>query len=143
MYLESREVRSSTRCWTATSVKIHTPHEVRENMIPRTLLRELFQPTSCETDFHKVRSDMHDGMDATPALYTLSLHEDLIARTLAYERDLKVYRLNEIEAGRGDPGRPAACNFLPLPSQSNSHRPGVRGNLTPSLLCSFSRLFQG
>jgi hypothetical protein len=34
------------------------------------------------------------------------LHEDIIAKTLAYERHLKMYRLNEIEAGRVDPGRP-------------------------------------
>jgi len=85
----------------------HAP-EVRENIIPRsTLFLELFQPTSSETDVLEVRSDIHDAMDATPAVYTLFLHEDLIARTFAYERDLKAYRLNEIEAGRGDPGRPA------------------------------------
>ena len=78
--------------------------EVRENVIPRTLFLELFQPTSCETDALKVKSDILEGMDATPTLF---LHEDLIARILPYERDLKVYRLNEIEPGRGDPGRPA------------------------------------
>ena len=50
---------------------------------------------------------MHDSMDATPALYTLFLQEDLIARTLAYERDLKAYRLNEIEAGCGNAERHA------------------------------------
>ena len=46
-------------------------------------------------------------MDAKPALYTLFLREDLIARILVYERDLKAYRLNDIEAGQGDPGEPA------------------------------------
>jgi hypothetical protein len=81
--------------------------EVRENMIPRMVFLELFQLTSNETDVFKMRFDIHGGMDATPALYTLFLHGDLIARTLAYEQDLKAYRLNEIEAGRGDPGRPA------------------------------------
>jgi hypothetical protein len=85
----------------------HAAAKVRENMVPCMLFLELFQPTSCETDVLKVRSDIHDSMDATPTLYTLFLHEDFIARTLSYERDLKAYRLNEIEAGRGDPGRPA------------------------------------
>jgi hypothetical protein len=34
------------------------------------------------------------------------LHEDLVARTLQFERELKDWRLAEIQAGRGDPGRP-------------------------------------
>ena len=55
--------------------------EVRKNVIARTLFFKLFQPTPCETDVLKVRSDIHDGMDATPALYAF-LHEDLISRTL-------------------------------------------------------------
>lgn len=38
---------------------------------------------------------------------TLFLHEDILARTLAYEQDLKQWRIAELEAGRGDPGRPA------------------------------------
>ena len=83
--------------------------EVRENIIPRTLFLELIQ---CNTDVHKVRSDIHNAMDTMPALYTLFLHEDLIARTLAYERGLKAYRLNEIEAGRGDSGRPTYNEVL-------------------------------
>jgi len=29
-----------------------------------------------------------------------------VAKTLAYERDLKTYRLNQVDAGRADPGRP-------------------------------------
>ena len=36
---------------------------------------------------------------------TLFLHEDLVARTLHFERDLKEWRLAEIQVGRGDPGR--------------------------------------
>ena len=64
--------------------------EVRENVIPRTLFLELFQSTSCETDVLKVRSDIHDCIDATPAPYMPFLHESLIDRTLGYERDLKV-----------------------------------------------------
>ena len=45
-------------------------------------------------------------MESPRTFRTLFLHEDIIAKTLAYERDLKTYRLNEIQAGRGDPGRP-------------------------------------
>ena len=110
--------------------------EVCENVIPRTLFFKLFQPTPCGTNVLKVRPDIHDGMDATPALYAF-LHEDLISRTLPYEQALKAYRLNEIKAGRGileDPHtmKLLGCDFLPLPSQSNSHRPGVRGSLTVS-----------
>ena len=111
--------------------------ELPENIIRRTLFPELFQPTPCEANVLKVRSDIHDGMDATPALCAFFLHEDLISRTFPYEQGLKAYRLNEIKAGRGileDPHtmKLLGCDFLPLPSQSNSHRPGVRGSLTVS-----------
>ena len=37
---------------------------------------------------------------------TLFLHEDIMARTLAYEQDLRQWRISELEAGRSDPGRP-------------------------------------
>ena len=37
---------------------------------------------------------------------TLFLHEDILARTLAYEQDLRQWRISELEAGRSDPGRP-------------------------------------
>jgi hypothetical protein len=75
--------------------------EVRENMVPRTL-----STASCETGSQsEIRYTRRHRSDAS------SLHPLLarrpIARTLAYERDLKAYRLNEIEACRGDPGRPA------------------------------------
>ena len=102
--------------------------EVRENIIPRTLFPERhFQPTPCETDVLKVRSDIHDGMDATPALYTFFLHEDLISGTLPHERDLKAYRLNEIKAGRGNPGRPlkvSGCQWPAFPSISKQFSVG-------------------
>ena len=97
--------------------------EVRENIIPRTPFVELFQPSPCETDVLKVRSDIHDGMYASPALNTLFLHEDLITRILLYQRNLKAYRLNDIKAGQGDPGRPAYNEVLGvngLPSISSA-----------------------
>jgi hypothetical protein len=46
-------------------------------------------------------------MNQCPPRSTLFLHEDIVVRTLAYERDLKQWRLDELEAGRGDPGRPS------------------------------------
>jgi hypothetical protein len=45
-------------------------------------------------------------MEERPPRTTLFLHEDLLARTLSYEKDLKQWRTAEVEAGRGDPGRP-------------------------------------
>ena len=38
---------------------------------------------------------------------TLFLHEDTLARTHSYEQDLQRWRIAELEAGRGDPGRPS------------------------------------
>ena len=38
-----------------------------------------------------------------PARAYLFLHEDVVARTLQFERELKQWRLSEIQAGRGDP----------------------------------------
>jgi hypothetical protein len=46
-------------------------------------------------------------MDERPPRSTLFLHEDIIARTLSYEQQLQRWRLAELEAGRGDPGRPS------------------------------------
>lgn len=41
-----------------------------------------------------------------PPLITLFPHEDVLARTLAYEQDLFQWRIAELKAGREDPGRP-------------------------------------
>jgi len=46
-------------------------------------------------------------MDQKTPLSTLFLHEDILARTFSYERDLRDWRLAEIGAGRPDPGRPS------------------------------------
>lgn len=45
-------------------------------------------------------------MDEHPPRVTLFLHEDTLARTLAYEQDLRQWREVELAAGRSDPGRP-------------------------------------
>jgi hypothetical protein len=49
---------------------------------------------------------IHHLIDQSPIRATLFLHEDLLARTLAFELDLQHWRLAEIAAGRGDPVRP-------------------------------------
>ena len=65
----------------------------------------------------------HTEMDRRPPRATLFLHEDLVARTLAFELELKQWRLAEIAAGRGDPGRP---NYLDALSVSDILRPSVQ-----------------
>jgi len=45
-------------------------------------------------------------MNQHPGGTTLFLHEDVVVRTLAYERELQEWRIREIKAGRTDPGRP-------------------------------------
>jgi hypothetical protein len=46
-------------------------------------------------------------MNNKTPLSTLFLHEDILARTFSYERDLQDWRLAEIGADRPDPGRPS------------------------------------
>ncbi|KAI0275731.1 hypothetical protein BC826DRAFT_1114315 [Russula brevipes] len=70
-------------------------------------------------------------MDNNPPIATLFLHEDLVARTLAFELDLKQWRLAEIEAGRGDPGRPNYLDAFSLPF--TEHRWHSRGSAIVNL----------
>ncbi|KAF8333696.1 hypothetical protein F5887DRAFT_1259663 [Amanita rubescens] len=63
--------------------------EVQENIVPR-----------------QVTPNHHKAVDEWPPRATLFLHEDVLARTLAYEQDLHQWRIAELEAGRSDPGRP-------------------------------------
>jgi hypothetical protein len=53
-----------------------------------------------------VNAREHTLIDYRPSFVTLFLHEDLVAKTLQFERELKEWRLAEVQAGRGDPGRP-------------------------------------
>jgi hypothetical protein len=62
-------------------------------------------------------------MDSSPPSATLFLHEDLVARTLAFELDVQQWRQEEIQVGRGDPGRP---NYLDAFSVSDILRPSVQ-----------------
>ncbi|KAI0300275.1 hypothetical protein BC826DRAFT_992412 [Russula brevipes] len=75
--------------------------EIRENIVPLSF-------------------DHHGLIDSSHPFATLFLHEDLVARTLAFEIDLKQWRLAEIAAGRGDPGRP---KYLDVFSVSDTLRP--------------------
>lgn len=54
-----------------------------------------------------VYSPHHIAMDQGFPYATIFLHEDLLARTLMYERDLQQWRLAHIRAGMNDPGRPS------------------------------------
>ena len=65
----------------------------------------------------------HHEIGGGAPVATLFLHEDLLARTLAFELDLKQWRLTEIEASRGDPGRP---NYLDAFSVSDILSPSVQ-----------------
>lgn len=54
----------------------------------------------------------HRSIDLHPPRAILFLHEDIIAKTLQFERELKEWRIAEVQAGRGDPGRPGyGCFF--------------------------------
>ena len=58
-------------------------------------------------EFVPVSHTEHSLLDATPPGATIFLHEDILARTLAYEQELQEWRRSELRAGRTDPGRPA------------------------------------
>lgn len=62
-------------------------------------------------------------MNERPPSATLFLHEDILARTLAYEQDQRQWRISELESGRDDPGRPTyeevsscPCSISAMPS---------------------------
>ncbi|KAI0297762.1 hypothetical protein BC826DRAFT_154195 [Russula brevipes] len=65
-------------------------------------------------------------MDSSSPIATLFLHENLVAQTLAFELDVKQWRLAEIEAGRGDPGRPNYVDAFSMPF--TEHRWHSRGS---------------
>jgi hypothetical protein len=65
----------------------------------------------------------HSEMDSSPPIATLFLHEDLVARTLDFELDLKQWKLAEMRSGRGDPRRPS---YLDAFSVSDILRPSVQ-----------------
>ncbi|KAM6492020.1 hypothetical protein JOM56_011744, partial [Amanita muscaria] len=85
--------------------------EVQENIVP-------------------LRSDHHNAVDEQPPRAALFLHEDILARTLAYEQDLHQWRIAELEAGRGDPGRPTYEEAFGG-TQSTRHRYHAADSFSP------------
>jgi hypothetical protein len=77
--------------------------EVRENLVPSTVFFLFVLVNFC---LDPVDMSHHNTMDQNPPRSTLFLHEDVLARNLAYEQDLQAWRISELEAGRPDPGRP-------------------------------------
>lgn len=88
------------------------PAEVRENLIP-------LSPTQ------------HDLVNQQPPQLTLFLHEDVVARTLAYEQDLQQWRMAELRAGRTDPGRPKYREVFGSPDNATQHRLHASASLLP------------
>jgi hypothetical protein len=87
--------------------------QIRENIIPRTSesflgLYQLMDVTNV------VCPNQHGQIYKKPTLATLFLHEDLVGRTLAFELDLQRWRRAEVNAGRGDPGRPSYEDVFPV-----------------------------
>src|SRR5271170_6022042 len=79
--------------------------EVRENLVPR---KSFYLNPRALINFIMnlpVTATVHCWMDGNIAYATIFLHEDLLARTLAFELDLQQWRRSEFQAGRGDPGR--------------------------------------
>ena len=83
----------------------HPQHaaELRENIVPR---KSLFLSGPVDSFIEHSQIIGAWAMDDYPALSTICLHEDLLARTLSHEQDIQRWRIAELEAGRGDPGRP-------------------------------------
>ena len=109
----------------------HPSHaaEIRENVIP--CMSFWFARVTKKTVISViVNLNHHSEMDRSPPIATLFLHEDLVARTLSFELNVKQWRLAEIEAGRGDPGRP---NYLDAFSVINILRPSVQFWLISSM----------
>ncbi|KAJ7130260.1 hypothetical protein C8R44DRAFT_978392 [Mycena epipterygia] len=81
----------------------HPTHgaEVRENLVPLSVT------------YHKMVDKGATGL-------TLFPHEDVVAKTLEYELDVREWRLNEVNAGRGDPGRPSYISGYPAGSLSKT-----------------------
>jgi hypothetical protein len=85
-----------------------------------------------------VCANHHGLIDRKPPSATLFLHEDEVACTLAFELDLQRWRLAEVCAGRGDPGRPRYENVFPVSViswflQRHQYSDHILGRHTPPL----------
>ena len=68
-----------------------------------------------------VDATTHCRIDSAQAVATLFLHEDLLARTLAFELELQQWRRTELLAGRKDPGRPRYEDVFGVSDNCASH----------------------
>jgi len=84
----------------------HPAHvaEVRENILPGT---SLFLYLLISDYLNQVNANHHASMDQHPAQSTVFLHEDILARTLSYEKQLQKWRISRMMATGVDPGRPS------------------------------------
>jgi hypothetical protein len=57
---------------------------------------------------------LNKQMDTALPRVALVPHEDVLTRTLAYERDVQAWRRKEVFEGRGDPGRPEYFEGYPV-----------------------------
>ncbi|KAF8334436.1 hypothetical protein F5887DRAFT_1139377 [Amanita rubescens] len=120
------------------SQSLHPCNERLSQMLVRKLRQDRHPRHAAEVQENVVplRADHHSALDEWPPLATLFLHEDILARTLAYEQDLHQWRITELEAGRGDPGRPTyeeAILQVFGGTQSTQHRFHAANSLSPFL----------
>ncbi|KAJ7125099.1 hypothetical protein C8R44DRAFT_782319 [Mycena epipterygia] len=95
-------------------------HNLRENRYPEHAaeVRENLVPLS---------ATYHGMADRGTPRLTLFPHEDVVAKTLQYELDVREWRLTEVIAGRGDPGRPPyspgyPVRYIPAPHRDIEHQ---------------------
>ncbi|KAM6499398.1 hypothetical protein JOM56_004906 [Amanita muscaria] len=94
------------RCVITLNALLQPCNERLSQMLMRKLRKDRHPRHAAEVQENVVPPDNHIAVDERPPRATLFLHEDILARTLAYEQDLHQWRITELEAGRGDPGRP-------------------------------------
>ncbi|KAJ6627407.1 hypothetical protein B0H10DRAFT_1994358 [Mycena sp. CBHHK59/15] len=87
------------------------PHaaELRENLLP-------------------LNASLHCMVDAPIPDATLFPREDVLIRTLAYERDVQAYRLERLRSFCGDPGRPEYADGYPIITEAQSDPPVLNSN---------------
>ncbi|KAJ7245007.1 hypothetical protein B0H12DRAFT_1073587 [Mycena haematopus] len=92
--------------------------ELRENLAPsrRTPLTSV------------VATQIHHGLDR--GLCTLFPHEDILARVLEFEREVREIRVNMVKSGQGDPGRPPYAVGYP-PQETGNGSPDPWGPVLP------------
>ena len=98
-------------------------------------------PCRSISELEQVKLEHQRNMDGRPTESTPFLHEDILARTLEYEQDLRQWRISELKSGRGDPGRPeyeeASTKFSYIQCPVLTILPGIRRhfNHTTPLPC--------